>query len=103
MIVALKTMKKSKIIQDNMLNQFIRELKIQSFLDHPNIIKNFGYFADKEHFYIIMELGCDGQVYDIISSGTRLSEDSTAFIIGNLLEAVGAMHKHKILHRDIKP
>lgn len=83
--------------------QFIRELKIQSFLDHPNIIKNYGYFSDEDNFYTIMELGCDGQLYDIISSGETLTEESTSYIIGNLLEAVNLMHRHKILHRDIKP
>lgn len=54
MIVALKAMPKKKIIQDNMLTQFIRELKIQSFLDHSNIIKVFGYFTDADYFYTIM-------------------------------------------------
>lgn len=46
MIVALKVMDKKKIVQDNLLTQFIRELKIQSFLDHPNITKTYGYFSD---------------------------------------------------------
>lgn len=32
-----------------------------------------------------------------------MSEETTSFIIGNLLDAVQLMHKHKILHRDIKP
>jgi len=72
-------------------------------LDHPNIIKAHGFFADEEYFYTILELGCDGQLYDIIANGQKLSEESTSFIIGNLLEAVALMHKHKILHRDIKP
>lgn len=39
----------------------------------------------------------------MISCGTTLSEETTSFIIGNLLDAVSLMHKHKILHRDIKP
>jgi hypothetical protein len=103
MIVALKVMNKRKIVQDNLLVQFIRELKIQTFLDHPNIIKTHGFFADEDYFYTILELGCDGQLYDIIANGQRLSEESTSFIIGNLLEAVALMHRHKILHRDIKP
>ncbi len=103
MIVALKVMDKKKIIQDNLLVQFIRQLKIQSFLDHPNIIKTYGYFADQEHFYTVLELGSDGQLYDVISTGQTLSEDTTSFIVGNLLDAVCLMHKHKILHRDIKP
>lgn len=46
MIVALKVMEKKKIIKDNLLVQFVRELKIQTFLDHPNIIKTYGFFAD---------------------------------------------------------
>jgi serine/threonine protein kinase len=103
MIVGLKVIEKKRIIRDNFLVQFIRELKIQSFLDHPNIIKVYGCFSDEEHFYIIMELGSDGQLFDIISGGQTLSEETTSFIIGNLLDAVALMHKHKILHRDIKP
>ena len=40
-------MNKRKIIQDNLLGQLIREIKIQTFLDHPNIIKCYGFFSDK--------------------------------------------------------
>jgi len=46
MIVGLKVVEKKRIIKDNFLVQFIRELKIQSFLDHPNIVKVYGYFHD---------------------------------------------------------
>ena len=96
-------MLRKKIINENLLVQFIRELKIQTFLDHPNIIKNYGFFHDEEHFYTLMELGADGQLYDLISNGQTLHEESTSFIIGNLLDAISLMHKYKILHRDIKP
>ena len=83
--------------------QFIREMKIQTFLDHPNIIKNYGFFSDEENIYTIMELGCDGQLFGLIATRPQLTVESTSYIIGNLLEAVNVMHKHKILHRDIKP
>lgn len=85
------------------MTQFIRELKIQKFLEHPNIIKVYGVFSDEDNIYIILELGSDGQLYDIISNSTTLSEETTSFIIGNLLDAVNLMHRYKILHRDIKP
>lgn len=78
-------------------------MKIQTFLDHPNIIKNYGCFSDEEYIYTLMEVGCDGQLYDLMEGGNILSEESTSFIIGNLLEAVEYLHKKKILHRDIKP
>lgn len=46
MIVGLKVVEKKRIIKDNFMVQFIRQLKIQSYLDHPNIIKVYGYFHD---------------------------------------------------------
>lgn len=54
MIVGLKVVEKKRIIKDNFIVQFIRELKIQSFLDHPNIIKVYGYFHDEDHVYIVL-------------------------------------------------
>jgi serine/threonine protein kinase len=102
-LYALKVMNKKKIIEDNLLTQFIRELKIQTFLEHPNIIRCYGSFSDHESFYAVLELGCDGQLFDIIAEGNTLSEESTSFIVGSLLDATSMMHKHKILHRDIKP
>jgi serine/threonine protein kinase len=45
--VALKVMNKRKIIEENLLAQTVRELKIQTFLEHPNIIRCYGYFADQ--------------------------------------------------------
>ena len=50
-----------------------------------------------------MELGCDGQLYTLISQHKNLTEEATSFITKNLLEAVHCMHENKILHRDIKP
>ena len=69
MIFALKCMQKKRIHQENYITQFLRELKIQMYLDHPNIIKCFGFFDDKTYFYTLMELGCDGQLFDIIMNG----------------------------------
>lgn len=38
-----------------MLDQFIQEIKIQQFLNHPNLVRIYGYFADTEHFYMLIE------------------------------------------------
>ena len=45
-ILAMKIIEKAKIVRENLLEQFIRELKIQTFLDHPNIISLYGFFQD---------------------------------------------------------
>ena len=87
-MVGLKVVEKKRITRDNFLGQFIRELKIQSFLEHQNIINIYGYFQVGDQFYIVMELGCDGQLFDILANGQTLSEETTSFIIGNLLDAI---------------
>jgi aurora kinase len=73
-VMAMKVLEKKKIIQDNILEQFIRELKIQAFLNHPNIIDVYGFFHDEHYFYTLLELGCDGQLYNIIAQHKNLTE-----------------------------
>ena len=50
-----------------------------------------------------MELGSDGQLYNLISGQKKITEQATSFISKNLLQAIECMHSNKILHRDIKP
>ena len=66
--MAMKVFKKSAIRESGLLNQFIRELKIQTYLDHPNIVKIYVCFDDETHFYTLLELGCDGQLYSLMTS-----------------------------------
>lgn len=33
------------------------------YLGHPNIIKMYGCFDDKEHIYIVLEMAIGGQLY----------------------------------------
>ena len=43
-IVALKKIIKSKLKEYKMVEQFKREIRLHSALDHPNIVKFYGYF-----------------------------------------------------------
>jgi serine/threonine protein kinase len=38
-----------------MMDQFVQELKINLFSNHPNVVKMYGFFCDKTYFYILME------------------------------------------------
>ncbi len=50
------------------MEQFIREMKIQLFLNHPNIIKMYGYFDDLSFFYILLEVAIEGTLYSFLAS-----------------------------------
>lgn len=38
---------KAVLIEEEIVDQFIREVKIQMYLNHPNIIKMYGLFEDQ--------------------------------------------------------
>lgn len=46
----------------------VREIKIHSQLDHPNIIKLYGVFHDDENVYMILEWSPDGELYKELKS-----------------------------------
>jgi serine/threonine protein kinase len=76
MLCAIKIMSKREIMKGNMVEQLVRELKIQMYLNHPNIVKVYGFFDDLLHFYIIIECALDGQMSEYIQKRTApLKED----------------------------
>jgi len=47
-------------------------------MDHPNIVKLYEFYQDKEHFYIITELLSGGALIDKLKKGYHFSEEETA-------------------------
>ena len=86
-----------------MINQILREIKIQMYLEHPNLVKLYAYFSDDYNIYLLMELGCDGQLYDLMKQKVKFHEDSVAIVTREILEGLSYMHKQNVIHRDIKP
>jgi serine/threonine protein kinase len=40
--------------EQRFINQLLREIKIQSYLDHPNIVQLYTFFCDEESLYLIL-------------------------------------------------
>jgi aurora kinase len=102
-VCALKKIPKEIIKEENILNQLTRELKIQMFLDHPNIIKLYSFFHDEDNIYLLLELGSSGQLYKVIKEKERMTEASTSYTIKQVCEAIRSLHYYNIIHRDLKP
>lgn len=102
-VCALKMIEKKLLVEEEITEQFLREVKIQMFLSHPNIVKMYGCFEDAANIYIILEVGMAGQLFHQIKKSLPLPEPRTAFIMKQVCDAVNEIHSHRIIHRDIKP
>mmetsp|Transcript_29287 Transcript_29287/g.75141 ORF Transcript_29287/g.75141 Transcript_29287/m.75141 type:complete len:566 (+) Transcript_29287:82-1779(+) len=82
---------------------FRKEVEIMKGMDHPNIIKLYDTYEDKQHYFLVMELCTGGELLDKIIAQGHLTEAQAAVVVQQVLRAVFHMHDNNIVHRDLKP
>ena len=61
--MALKIIQKKVLKETGAENALSQEIKIQSFCDHPNILKLYGYINEDERIILILEYASHGQLF----------------------------------------
>lgn len=46
-LVAIKKIPKAKLKQHNLIDQFTKEIKLHNCLDHPKLVKFYGFFEQR--------------------------------------------------------
>ncbi|XP_012628208.1 NUAK family SNF1-like kinase 1 isoform X1 [Microcebus murinus] len=101
-VVAIKSIRKDKIKDEQDMVHIRREIEIMSSLNHPHIISIYEVFENKDKIVIIMEYASKGELYDYISERRRLSERETRHFFRQIVSAVHYCHKNGVVHRDLK-
>ncbi|KAM4749519.1 NUAK family SNF1-like kinase 1 [Rhinophrynus dorsalis] len=101
-VVAIKSIRKDKIRDEQDMVHIRREIEIMSSLNHPHIISIYEVFENKDKIVIIMEYASKGELYDYISERRRLSERETRHFFRQIVSAVHYCHKNGVVHRDLK-
>lgn len=53
-MVAIKVIPIELIKTKNLYNQICREIMLQLYLDHPNIVQMYGMFSENNNLYLIL-------------------------------------------------
>jgi serine/threonine protein kinase len=64
-ICVIKKMSKQRIQEAGAMEHVIREIKIQSYLNHSQLTSLYGYFHDQDNLYLILELLPDGSLMQV--------------------------------------
>jgi tetratricopeptide (TPR) repeat protein len=99
--VALKAVRRDRRLDEQARARLLREARVLSQLDHPNICRVYDYVEDEEHDYVVLEL-IEGMT---LRAAQAESLDSRTKI--RIAEGVGralvAAHAAGVIHRDLKP
>ena len=102
-ICAMKVIKKSSSSSAEDEQEILNEINILRTMDHPNVLKIFEFYSDKESYSIVTELCPGGELFqDIIDNGP-FNEEYTAYVMYQIFSAINYCHNMNIIHRDLKP
>lgn len=87
------------------LKRFLKEARILAkFVEHPGIVNVRDYFEANETAYMVMNYmeGITLKEY-LLDKGGKLHWETAITLMMPVMDALHAVHKHGILHRDISP
>lgn len=83
---------------------FGQEARRLAKVSHPNIVGVHQVFEDNDTAYMALDYVEGDDLLDMIEAGPgRLSPPEIEMILHKLLHAIGYVHEHGLLHRDISP
>ncbi|XP_067882952.1 hormonally up-regulated neu tumor-associated kinase homolog A [Heterodontus francisci] len=101
--VAIKVIDKKKAKQDTYVQKNMkREPRIHQMIKHPNIVQLFETLETENSYYMTMELCQGGDLMDRICEKKKLEEREVRKYTRQILSAVEHLHRHAIVHRDLK-
>jgi serine/threonine-protein kinase len=101
--VAIKRLAAHLARNQNMLQRFLKEAKLQAKLSHANVVNIFDLLEMEGEVYLVMEYVSGRSVKELLQDKGRLSIPEALHVAGGVLAGLAFMHENSIVHRDIKP
>src|SRR5208282_4522260 len=99
---ALKVLQQEQLGTPEMVERFVREIRVLASLSHPNIAALHTAFRHEDRLVMVMEY-VEGEALSSQSSAGRVSIAQAVEYMRQVLQALVYAHERGVIHRDIKP
>ncbi|MEW6125662.1 MAG: protein kinase [Acidobacteriota bacterium] len=104
--VAIKILHQKFVTESGALERFRREAQAAAMIHHPNVVAIYDAGEEPENgipAFIVMELVSGEPLRDILSRERFLPYPRAVALMQQACAGIGAAHRQRIVHRDIKP
>jgi len=102
-LFALKSMKKAELVEKDQLEHTKVEKMILEKIDHPFLVGLEYCFQTKEKIFFVMHFMRGGELFQHLRKEKRFPESRAKFYGATIAMALGHLHSHHIIYRDMKP
>ncbi len=101
-VLAMKVLLPQFTRDPELLERFAAEADALKRLRHPNIVTVFDIGGDERWPFFTMELIDGPTLAELVASGQGLPADVVLSLMKGLCSAIDHLHRHRLVHRDIK-
>ena len=101
-LVAVKRILPHALAEPEHVERFRREAQVLATTDCPSVVRVYDFRVDESGAMLLMEYVPGDNLLDLMA-GQRLPADEALRILRDVADALGAMARRGIVHRDVKP
>ncbi len=85
------------------VSNFMREIRLQSQLDHPNLVRAYDAGCDGKVHYLVTEFIPGMDLRRLVRSQGPLTQQQAASVVLQAARGLAEAHERGLIHRDVKP
>ncbi len=100
--VAIKILRKGAHFKDDIVQRFLREVRLTHKINHENVVRTFDFGQEGDTLFYTMEYLAGSTVEALLSQG-GIPIPTVLSIAAQLMRGISAVHSVGVIHRDLKP